>query len=180
MLRTSKTGLICILCVKTVGKLELLDMTIKKLKRGKGSPDGCVAEVCHALPPSARKVLLTGLQDHFDTLSFPSEWTETSATLIPKCVGPQGLKDCRPLASLSAIRKLLGNVWMLSLPRELPWRSFQAAFLPGRDAVKAAILVQRCCEGALSFLCSSEPSRPNTQPSATLSWQREYLCMCQC
>ena len=66
-----------------------------------------------------------------DTLSFPTEWTEISAVLIPKCVGPQGLKDYRPLASLCAIRKLLGYVWMLSLPRELPWRSFQAAFLPG-------------------------------------------------
>ena len=30
---------------------------------------------------------------------------------------------------------------MLSLPRELPWRSCQAAFLPGRDAAQAV-----CCE----------------------------------
>ena len=31
-------------------------------------------------------------------------------------------------------------------PQELPWRSFQAAFLPGRDAAQAVFQVQRCCE----------------------------------
>ena len=100
---------------KTVGKLfvsrDLLDIAIEKLKRGKGSPDGCVAEVYHALLPAASEVLLTGLQQHFDTLSFPTEWTEISATVIPNCVSPQGLKDNRPLASLSAMRKLLGYVY---------------------------------------------------------------------
>ena len=135
---------------KEAGKLiisrDLLDLAIKKLKRGKSFPDDCIAEVYHALPPSARDVLRNGLQGMLDTLSFPKEWTEISAVLIPKCVGPQGLKDYRTLASLCAIRKLLGYVWMLGLPRELPWRSFQAAFLPGRDAAQAVFLVQRCCE----------------------------------
>ena len=136
--------------MKTAGKLlisrDLLDIAIKKLKRGKGSLDGCVAEVYHALPSSAREVLLSGLKENFDTLSFLTEWTEISSTLIPRRVGPQGLKDKRPLASLSAIRKLSGHVWTLSFPRELHWRSFQAAFLPGGDAAQAVFLVQRCRE----------------------------------
>ena len=90
---------------KEAGKLIIsrdLFLAIKKLKRGKSSPDGCIAEVYHALPPSARDVLRDGLQGMLDTLSFPTEWTEISAVLIPKCVGPQGLKDYRPLASLCA------------------------------------------------------------------------------
>ena len=66
--------------------------------------------------------------EHFDTLSFPREWTEISATLIPKCVGPRGPKDYRPLASLSAMRELLGHVWMMTLPQELPLRVFQSAW----------------------------------------------------
>ena len=32
----------------------------------------------HALPPSAGDVLRLGFQDHFDTLSFPTEWTDLS------------------------------------------------------------------------------------------------------
>ena len=74
---------------------ELMVNAIKKLKRCKGSPDGCTAEVYHALPPSARNELLTGLQELFDTLSFPSEWTEISATLIPQMcwlLEPEGLQ----------------------------------------------------------------------------------------
>ena len=89
---------------------------------------------------------MTGLQEHFDTLSFPTEWTEISATLIPKCFGCRSLKDHRPLALFCAIRKLLGHVWMMTLPQQLLWRSCQAAFLPGRDASQAVFLVQRCCE----------------------------------
>ena len=86
------------------------DKASKKLKRGKGSLDGCVAEVYRTLPPSAGDVLMLGLQDHFQTLSFLTEWTEITAALFPKCVGPRGLKDYRPLASPSAIRKLSGYV----------------------------------------------------------------------
>ena len=41
---------------KRAGKLFMLDKTIKKLKRGKGCPDGCVAGENHALPSSAREV----------------------------------------------------------------------------------------------------------------------------
>ena len=73
--------------LKRVGKLLIsryvLDNGIEKLKRGNGSPDGCVAEIYHALPPSARDALMLGLHDHFDTLSFPTKWTEISATIVP-------------------------------------------------------------------------------------------------
>ena len=169
---------------KRVGKLlisrDLLDTAIKNLKRGKGSPHGCVAEVYHALPPSARGVLLLGLQDNFDTLSFPTEWTDISATIIPKCAGPQSLKDYRPLASLSATRKLSGHVWMLSLPRELPWRSFQAAFLPGRDTVQVFFLVQRCCEAFKEWrrplFCAQLDLKKAFDKSQTLCHQRSCAC----
>ena len=169
---------------KLVISRDLLDLAIKKLKRGKSSPDGCVAEVYHALPPSATDVLRNGLQGMLDTLSFPTEWTEISAVLIPKCVGPQGLKDYRPLASLCAIRKLLGYVWMLSLPRELPWRSFQAAFLPGRDAAQAVFsgatllrVIKRV--GSTALRCPIGPqkkhsTRRSTRPSAMRCCPRGY------
>ena len=124
--RTSKTGAVWILCRRKLANSSFLAICWIWPSRNSNAvrvhPDGCIAEVYHALPPSARDVLRNGLQGMVDTLSFPTEWTEISAVLVPKCVGPQCPKDYRPLASLCAIRKLLGYVWMLSLPWELPWR----------------------------------------------------------
>ena len=85
-----------------------------------------MAEVYHALPPSAREVLLLGLQEHFDTLSFPTEWTEISATLTPRCVGPQGLKNYRPFG----IAQCHTQAYRLRLDVEFASRATLAIF-PG-------------------------------------------------
>ena len=148
---------------KTAGKLvifhELLDMAIKKLKRGKGSPDSCVAEVYHALRPSAREVLLTGLQEHCDTLSFPTEWT----VLI--------LKDYRPLASLIAKRNLLGYVWLSCLVvmprRRSPWCDAAVRFLKSGVAIFSV----------LNWSSRRPSTRPNILPSGRFFWLWEYLCI---
>ena len=67
-LHVSNIGLM--LVEKRVTKLlisrELLDKAIRKLERGRGSADGCVAQVYHALSPSARELLMTGLQELSD------------------------------------------------------------------------------------------------------------------
>ena len=82
--------------------------------------------------------------DGIEIIKAPNSEKDTS--LIPKYLASRCLKEFGPLATYSAIRKLLGYMWMLSFPPHLPGRSFQAAFLLGRNAAQAVFLIQRCCE----------------------------------
>ena len=110
-----------------------LDKALSKLKGGKSSPDGITAEVLKALPAECKDELRTNLVRRWRTLEFPTEWTRSMTTLAPKVIGATTLAKFRPTAGLCAMRKLLGYIWMLSLPA-LTLVSAQTAFIPGSHA----------------------------------------------
>ena len=107
---------------------KIFDNCIKKLKLGKGSPDGVTAEMYCAMPRSARPALASYMTSVLRSLSFPSSWFQTYASLVPKGVAANSLSKFRPLASLPAIRKLLGYIW-LSMLAVLTFVSFQTGFI---------------------------------------------------
>ena len=124
---------------------EFLKKCLRKLKKGKGSPDGATAEILQALPEEVLSQFADELQKMFSSLT-PRKWTKIIATLIPKVVGPKGLNEFRPLSSLCCVRKLIGYIWIETLPADLRWHTFQTAFLKGRDASQAVFTIQRCSE----------------------------------
>ena len=89
---------------------------IAKLKGGKGSPDGCTAEMYKALPQEAILQLCNFFTYLFISLVFPKCWTVVGASLIPKVVGASSLSKFRAIACLPVARKLCGYLWMQMLP----------------------------------------------------------------
>ena len=61
---------------------------IRKLRPGKGSPDGYAAELFHGLPNAAACSLAIFFTCVLLTLQIPHMWTQGQATLIPKIVAP--------------------------------------------------------------------------------------------
>ena len=59
---------------------------IRKLRLGKGSPDGCTAELFYGLPKAAVCSLAVFFTSVLLTLQIPHVWTQGKATLIPKVV----------------------------------------------------------------------------------------------
>ena len=68
---------------------------IRKLRLGKGSPDGCTAELFHGLPNAAVCSLAVFFTGALLTLQIPLAWTQGKATLIPKVVAPSSLDKYR-------------------------------------------------------------------------------------
>ena len=93
-----------------------LAKAINKLKNGKGSPDGCNAEMFKHLPYSALQSLALFFTIILSNLIFPDSWTLVTAILIPKIVGAASLSKFRAIACLPAARKLLGYLCMQFLP----------------------------------------------------------------
>ena len=122
-----------------------LKKAINKLKNGKGSPDGCNAEMFKHLPHTALQSLALFFTIILSELSFPDSWTLVLAILIPKTVGAASLSKFRAIACLPAARKLLGYLWMQFLP-ELRFESFQCGFIPGAHASNGVYTVNRICE----------------------------------
>ena len=60
---------------------------LKKLKKGKNSPDGLTAEVLQNLPLEQRSRLSTEVIRRMYTLELPEEWFESTAALAPKTAG---------------------------------------------------------------------------------------------
>ena len=87
--------------------MERLSKAIRKLKNGKGSPDGCTAELFRNLPTAAMQNLCSFLSHVFYTLVIPESWTVVGATLIPKVVGAESLSKFRAIACLRCVGSFL-------------------------------------------------------------------------
>ena len=118
---------------------------IRKLHLGKGSPDGCTAELFHGLPNAAVCSLAVFFTSIFLTLQIPLEWTQGKATLIPKVVAPSSLDKYRGIACLTAVRKLLGYLILAMLP-DLVFFSVQCGFVPHRQAAEGVYRIKRILE----------------------------------
>ena len=57
---------------------------LRRLKGGKGSPDGLTAEIYKALPGHVKESLRAFLQRAFWSLDLPAIWFQSTAALIPK------------------------------------------------------------------------------------------------
>ena len=118
---------------------------LKKLKKGKNSPDGLTAEVLQNLPLEQRSRLSTEVTRRMYTLELPEEWFESTAALAPKTAGANTLAKYRPIASLSTTRKIFGYMFLASLP-QLEFRSRQTAFVKGCHANMGAHMYLRIGE----------------------------------
>ena len=118
---------------------------IRKLKKGKGSPDGITAEMFEALPEPALEKLTSFFNKALLGLIFPQSWTTSQAVLIPKVIGAASLSKLRAIACLSTAKKIPGNIWMRMLP-VLEFRSFQTGFVKGCQAADGVYVVYRAAE----------------------------------
>ena len=103
------------------------------------------AEVLRELPLSAHAALAHELTRRFDALDIPEDWTQVAATLIPKVTNARALRKFRPIASLTAVRKLWGYIWMMALPA-ITFASLRTAFIPGVSADHGVYVVKRAAE----------------------------------
>ena len=111
---------------------------IRKLRPGKGSPDGCTAELFYGLPKAAVCSLAVFFTCVMLTLQIPHVWTQGKATLIPKVVAPTSLDKYRGIACLTAVRKLLGYLILEMLPEKVLF-SVQCGFVPHRQAAEGGV-----------------------------------------
>lgn len=118
---------------------------LKKLKRGKVSPDGVTAEMLQALPEATLASFTRFLMSVIVCLDIPVDWCQTFATLLPKCIGASTLAKYRPIASLPATRKLLGYMFIQMLP-PLRFESFQTGFVPKAQAAAGVYVMKRAAE----------------------------------
>ena len=121
------------------------DKALRKVKRGKSSPDGVTAEMLQALPPAPRASLASDIVRRCAYLDFPTEWMESTAAMAPKVVGATDLSKFRPIARLVTMRKVLGYMWLLSLP-PLTFMTAQTAFIKGSHACMGVHVIQRVAE----------------------------------
>ena len=131
---------------------ELLGKALKRLKPGKASPDGLTAEVLRELPEQARTSFAAELTRRFASLEIPTDWTQVVASLIPKTAGAKVLTKFRPIASLTAVRKLWGYIWLMALP-VISFLSLQTAFVPGVCATHGVYTLKRAAELAREWIC---------------------------
>ena len=117
----------------------------KRRRPGKGSPDGCTAELFHGLPKAAVCSLAVFFTCVMLTLQIPHVWTQGKATLIPKTVAPASLDKYRGIACLTAARKLLGYLILAMLP-DLVFFSVQCCFVPHRQAAEGVCRIKRILE----------------------------------
>ena len=121
--------------VQKVFTPQQMSERIRKLRPGKGSPDGCTAELFHGLPKAAVCSLAVFFTCVMLTLRIPHEWTQGKATLIPKTVAPASLDKYRGIACLATVRKLFGYLILAMLP-DLVFFSVQCGFVPHRQAAE--------------------------------------------
>ena len=94
----------------------MLRVLFRRLRKGKGSPDGCTAEMFCELPEEAVESLALFFTMLLASLCIPLSWIVVLATLIPKLVGAADLDKFRGISCLCTARKLLGYLWMRMLP----------------------------------------------------------------
>ena len=122
-----------------------LENVLKKLKNGKGSPDQITADVLKALPPECLEQLARSLSLMCWNMDFPEDWLCSLTVMAPKVVGATCLTKFRPIAGLCAMRKVLGYVWLKSLP-PLRYESVQTAFVPKTHADAGLFLLLKAAE----------------------------------
>ena len=122
-----------------------LENVLKKLKNGKGSPDQITADVLKALPPECLEKLARSLSLMCWNMDFPEDWLCSSTVMAPKVVGATCLTKFRPTAGLCAMRKVLGYVWLKSLP-PLRYESVQTAIVPKTHADAGLFLLLKAAE----------------------------------
>ena len=115
---------------------------LKKLKKGKNSPDGLTAEILQNLLLEQRSMLSTEVTRRMHTLELPEEWFESTAALAPKTAGANSLAKYRPIASPSTTSKIFRYMFLSSLP-QLDCRSRQTAFVKGCHANMGAHMYLR-------------------------------------
>ena len=120
---------------------------IHKLRPGKGSPDGCTAELFYGLPKAAVCSLAVFFTSVLFTLQIPHVWTQGKATLIPKVVAPTSLEKYRGIACLTAARKLLGYLILTMLP-DLVFFSVQCGLCAPSSSCRGG-----CIESNVSWKC---------------------------
>ena len=118
---------------------------MRKLKNGKGSPDQITADVLKALPPECLEKLARSLSLMCWDMNFPEDWLCSLTVMAPKMVGATCLTKFRPIAGLCAMRKVLGYVWLKSLP-PLRYESVQTAFVPRTHADAGVFLLLKAAE----------------------------------
>ena len=145
-----------VLLLQLTGKVPLpdwtpnaarLNMLLRKLKKGKVSPDGITAEVLQALPRAQVDKLIefvVNLDDNPQML-LPAGLRACEATLIPKKARPNLMKHLRPIATLPSMKKALGYRW-LQHASEMEYGSFQTGVLPGRQSAESTWAVRRVLE----------------------------------
>ena len=124
---------------------ERLRKAIKKVKPGRGSPDGCTGEMFAALPGAQVDLLASFFSCTLTSLRIPEAWTTCTRLLLPKVVGASSLDKFRGIACLSTARKILGYLWMQMLP-DLVYKSFQTGFVSGMQAADGVFVVKRAAE----------------------------------
>ena len=122
-----------------------LENVLKKLKNGKGSPDQITADVLKALPPECLEQLARLLSLMCRNMDFPEDWLCSLTVMAPKVVDAKCLTKFRPIAGLCAMRKVLGYVWLQSLP-PLRYESVQTAFVPKTHADIGLFLLLKAAE----------------------------------
>ena len=78
-------------------------------------------------------------------MTFPEDWLCSMTVMAPKVVGATCLTKFRPIAGLCAMRKVLGYVWLKSLP-PLKYESVQTAFVPKTHADAGPFLLLQAAE----------------------------------
>ena len=78
-------------------------------------------------------------------MDFPEDWLCSLTVIAPKVVGATCLTKFRPIAGLCAMRKVLGYVWLKSLP-PLRYESVQTAFVPKTHAGAGLFLLLKAAE----------------------------------
>ena len=78
-------------------------------------------------------------------LDFDKGLTDSAAVLTPKSHGAFSLDMFRPLACLVTMRKLLGYLWLASLP-SLCFQTFQTAFVKGTHAMHGVFALLKAAE----------------------------------
>ena len=81
-------------------------------------------------------------RERFTEMTFLGDWLCSLTAMAPKVVGATGLTKFRPIAGLCAMRKVLGYVWLKSLP-PLKYESVQTAFVPKTHAMLGCFC---CCK----------------------------------
>eukprot|EP00969_Alexandrium_andersonii_P066030 2912519-Alexandrium_andersonii.AAC.1 len=122
-----------------------VEEALGKLRTKKSSPDGVTAEMLRALPGDSKDAMVQDPSRRCVAFDFPAAWLRSRTTHAPKVVGASRLKQFRPIAGLCSMRKLLGYLWLWSLP-QLVWVSVQTAFVPGIQGGEGVFMINRAEE----------------------------------